>query len=181
MKKIVSLVVITLVLVGWGFAQTRPGMQAGRMGMHRGGGQHMMDRDSIPPRMVLRFADRIGLTADQVKKLNEMLTQHEERMIRGQADIRIKELQLRNYCNGEKIDRREMEKMAREIGDLRVRQQLDRMNLQLDVKALLNAEQRNKIEEMKKEFLRHRADRTGFHRGNRDGRPMLRQPPPQEQ
>ena len=71
---------------------------------------------------------------------------------RKQADIEVKGLKVRSYLKEEQVDRKNMEKMIREIAKMRTDLQVDQMNYLLDLKELLTSEQVAKIESLKKEW-----------------------------
>ena len=145
---------------------------AGQRGMmrHSGFGLRMAENNLFPCFMLLRFKAEIGLTAEQVTKLETMQETFQETRIRRQADIKVQELKLQTYINDQKVDRKKLEKMIRDVANLKTEMQIDRMNHLLDCKSVLTAEQLLKVDQLREENRRNRMDRRGTGRGNRSGR-----------
>jgi hypothetical protein len=101
-----------------------------------------------------------------------MMLANDEAAIRRGSDIKVLELKFASLLKNNRIDRREMEKMAREIGKLKTDLQVDHLNYLLDVRDTLTPEQIQKIEKFKKEmFERIRENRP-------DRKDDFPQPPP---
>lgn len=163
-KKVVSLgIVMVLVLAAgfymWAAPQRENGMK------HAGFGLMMAEKFFLGPEMLLKHKDELGLSQDQVAKIEKMRDAFMESHIKQQADIKIKEMKLRSAIQKDKIDRKEVEKMIRDIAKQRTDMQIDRMNYLLDVKSVLTDEQIKKIEEFRKnrrhEMMREHMGRPG--------------------
>lgn len=125
-------------------------MKHARMGIH------LAENNLFPPHMLLKHKDEIGLTQDQVGKIEKMQQQFQETMIKREAELKIMELKFHSLLKNEKVDRKLMEKMIRETATLRTNMQIDKMNFLLDVRDILTPEQITKIEEFKKNMRMHR-------------------------
>lgn len=134
-------------------------------------GLHMAENNLFEARLILRLKDKIGLSAQQEQKIGDMMLAYEESSIRRGSDIKVLELKFAALLKGNRIDRRQMEKMAREIGGKRTDLQVDHLNYLLDVRDVLTAEQAAKLEKLKRNF------RPGMP-GTRMNRPGRMAPPP---
>ena len=103
-------------------------------------GLHMAEDNLVEARLVLRLKEEIGLSAEQQKKIEDLMLAYEETCIRRGSDIKVLELKFAAMLRGNRIDRRAMEKMAREIGDKRTDLQVGHLNYLLDVRDVLTAE-----------------------------------------
>jgi len=138
-------------------------------------GIHMAEKNLFPGPMLLKFKDEIGLTAEQVNKIEKMADLFHEAAIKKHADIKIKELKVHSYLKEEQVDRKKMEIMIREIAKMKTDMQVDHMNYLLDLKNLLTPEQLAKIESLKKERIHQRMKnreylREGRHESEQDPR-----------
>ena len=122
---------------------------------HAGFKIRMAEKNLFPGHMLIKFKDEIGLTEDQLSKIEKMQNLFQEAGIRKKADIKVLELKLHSYLKAEQINRKKMEKMIRDIAKMKTDLQVDRLNYLLDLKSLLTPEQIAKIEELKKERRRH--------------------------
>lgn len=149
--------------------------QMGRPGMLENlkFGLFMAENNLFEARMILRFKSDIGLTPEQEKKIENMMLAHEETAIKRQADIKVMELRFAAVLKGEKVNRREMEKMAREIGNYKTDLQIGHLNYLLDIRDTLNPEQIQKVESLKRKFGWNIRERFKERRQNRFS------PPPQ--
>lgn len=121
-------------------------------------GMRIAERNLYAGKMLLHIKDKIGLTAEQVKKIEKMQAAFTEAQLRGRTEVKVQKMKLDTYLKGNKIDRNKMAKMVKNVAALQSSLQLDRLNYLLDVKSVLTAEQIKKVEELKKN-LRHRAYR----------------------
>jgi Spy/CpxP family protein refolding chaperone len=149
-KKVTILIAAVLILISMNL-MAEPGARGRDMVKHARFGIHMAEKNLFPGHMLLKFKDEIGLTAEQVNKIEKMKDLFQVATIRKQADIKIKGLKVRSYLKEEQVDREKMGKMIREIAEMRTDQQIDHMNYLLDLKDLLTPEQIAKIESLKKE------------------------------
>ncbi|MCI0470780.1 MAG: periplasmic heavy metal sensor [Candidatus Aminicenantes bacterium] len=164
MKKVV-IFLIALVLVMY----TLDGaFRAPQMARHMGYGIHMVEKNLFSGRMLLRMKDDIGLTDEQVSKIEKMQQAHRESMIKRDADLEILQSKFDTYLKEKQIDRARVDKLIREIATARTEMQLEIINYLLDLRKLLTAEQLVKAEELKEKM---RSERWGAGKGWRDGCP----------
>jgi Spy/CpxP family protein refolding chaperone len=166
-KKVTILIAAVLVFVSIRLL-AEPGARDRDMVKHARFGIHMAEKNLFPGHMLLKFKDEIGLTAEQVSKIEKMKDLFQEATVKKQADIKVKGLKVRSYLTEEQVDRKKMEIMIREIAKMRTDLQVDHMNYLLDMKDLLTPEQIAKIESLKKEWSHKRMKKKEY---MREGRP----------
>jgi Spy/CpxP family protein refolding chaperone len=164
-KKTVFLLVMLLLLGSMSRAQEsqRPRPNMNMLNSMRFG-LYMAENNLFEARMILHLKAEIGLTAPQEKKIEDMMLAYEENAIRRGSDIKVLELKFASLLKGNRIDRSEMEKMAREIGRMKTDLQVGHLNYLLDVRDTLSAEQVQKLEKMKEKFrgeMRERMEKKG--------------------
>jgi len=152
MIKRLMILLVALVLVISNL-QAAPGSP--QMSRHMKYGIHMAEKNLFSGRMLLKMKDEIGLTEDQVAAIEKMRTAQKENRIQREADLKVLQLEFDSYLKEEKINRAKLEKMVREIAQLRTDMQIETINHLLDLRELLTAEQLSKIDEFKKE-MRHK-------------------------
>jgi len=136
-------------------------------------GLYMAENNLFEARFILRLKGEIGLSAQQEKRIEDLMLAYEEKAIRRGSDVKVLELRFAALLRGNRIDRREMEKLAREVGNMRTDLQIGHLNYLLDVRDTLTAEQVQKLESMKQKL------RQGLRRGRMDrGRPGMAPEPP---
>ena len=114
--------------------------------------------------MMLRAVMSLDLTADQRQAIQTIHTNAQKEVIRKQADIRVKQIELGELMAASSPNRSQIEAKVREIGSLRTEVQLIRTNCHLQTRSQLTAEQIQQLQTM-------RAQRPqNMRRGNRSGR-----------
>ena len=167
-KKVTILIAAVLIFVSMNLL-AQHGARGRDMVKHARFGIHMAEKNLFSGSMLLKFKDEIGLTAEQVSKIEKMSDLFQEAVIRKQADIKVKGLKVRSYLKEEHVDRKKMETMIGEIAKMRTDLQVDHMNYLLDLKDLLTPEQIEKIESVKKERRHKRMEkREHLREGRRD-------------
>jgi Spy/CpxP family protein refolding chaperone len=156
MLKKVMIFLIALVLV---ISNLKAAFGSPQMSSHMKYGIHMAEKNLFSGRMLLKMKDDIGLTEDQVAKIEKMRTAHQENLIKRESDLKVLQLKFDSYLKEEKIDRTKLEKMVREIAQKRTDMQVENINHLLDLRELLTAEQVVKIAEIKKEMRHKRWDK----------------------
>ena len=171
MKKLIILIFIAALIVSGVFG-------SGYVSKHMRHGFGMLDNNMIRGQMLLRLKAEIGLTPDQVKKIEKMSFDFQESVIRRMADTKILEIKLANYLQGEKINKKNIEKMIKDISAMKADMQIDRVFHFLDIRSILTPEQIKKVNELKKNFKKRaffRQERSKDRKGERrPGRPAVR-------
>ncbi len=150
-KRVIFLLVTILLLGSLAPAQDGKRLRPNLLNSLRFG-LHMAENNLFEARFILRLKDGIGLSAQQEQKIGDLMLAYEESSIRRGSDIKVLELKFAALLKGNRIDRRQMEKMAREIGNKRTDLQVDHLNYLLDVRDVLTGEQIAKLEKMKRNF-----------------------------
>ncbi|MBU4267685.1 MAG: hypothetical protein KJ808_02395 [Acidobacteria bacterium] len=162
-KKIIFLLIMVLLLGTLSQAQDGKRLRPNVLNNLRFG-LYMAENNLFEARFILRLKTEIGLTSQQEQKIENMMLAYEENAIRRGSDIKVLELKFASQFKGNRIDRREMEKMVREVGKMKTDLQVGHLNYLLDVRDTLTAEQIQKLEKMKEKFrgrLRDRIDKMG--------------------
>ena len=98
--------------------------------------------------LLLRNREKLGLSDDQVKKLEQLRSDFEKETIRNEADIRVAEIDLNNLLQAQSADLAKVEAKIRDIERLRADLRIARIRAIEKGKALLTAEQRKKLQEL---------------------------------
>jgi len=175
-KKTVFLLVMVLLLGTAAQAQAGKRLRPNTLNSMRFG-LYMAENNLFEARFILHLKGEIALTAPQVQKIENMMLAYEENAIRRGSDIKVLELKFASLLKGNRIDRREMEKMAREIGRMKTDLQVGHLNYLLDVRDTLTAEQVQKLENMKAKFRGKMREKMGKRGGMFPSRPGATEDP----
>lgn len=148
MKK--TLLVLTLVLsvsITGTFLQAVP---RSYLQKHMQFGNNIALKNLFAGKFLLRLKDQIGLTSEQVAKIEKMNLSFQESVIKSTADLKLMELKLAGYIKSDKIVRKQAENMLRETAKIKTRMQINKLNYMLDLKDLLTPAQRVKVESLKR-------------------------------
>ena len=167
-KKAIALSLAGFMLLSLGFVLEAAVRSPGSL-KHLRYGIRMAENNLFSPRVLLRVKDKIGLTADQVTRIEKMHLAFQESAIKGHSDVKVMEVKFDAYLKNENLNRKKIEKMIRDIASLKTDMFVDRINFLLDLRSLLTPEQIKKLEELKIQF------RRGVERRMRDKRSRRRQ------
>jgi Spy/CpxP family protein refolding chaperone len=95
--------------------------------------------------LMLRHRDKLGLSADQVQNLERLRDSFQRETIRSEADLRIADMDLTSLLSADPVDLQKVEAKIREIERLKSDLRFARIRAIEKGKALLNAEQRAKL------------------------------------
>ena len=98
--------------------------------------------------LLLRNREKIGLSEEQVKKLEQLRSDFEKETIRNEADIRIAEIDLNNLLQAPNPDMGKIETKIRDVERLRADLRIARIRAMEKGKALLSVDQRKKLQEL---------------------------------
>lgn len=146
---------------GW---QRRGGPDGQGMAMHRGmrgpegwrGGRGMgrhMGRGGLG--RLLRnpaMRERLGFTPEQAAKIQSQESAFAKARIRNHADLRVKRMELDELVNAEKPDRAAIDKKLREIQEIQFSSEKAGIDHRLAMREMITPEQRQKMQEMFREF-----------------------------
>ena len=102
-------------------------MGNGGMGsmMHNGRGGHMMDFDDMKHGDLLSQADSLGLSEDQIDKLNTLQLAHRKDIIRKQAEVKVIRLELAELVASDHLTVKDAEPLVHKLvnleGDIHLR------------------------------------------------------------
>jgi Spy/CpxP family protein refolding chaperone len=129
-----------------------------------------------------QFRERIGLTPEQVSKIQAQESIFAKARIRNQAELQVKRMELRELMQEEKPDRALIEKKMREVTEAEFAQRKAAVDHQLTMRDLITPEQKQKLQEVRQE-MRTRHMQAGQGRGMGPGMGLGRGPqgpqPPQ--
>ena len=104
--------------------------------------------ERAPISLMLRNRERLGLTADQVKYLEQLRNDFAKESIRSEANLRIAELDLTSLLETQPVDMARVEAKIRDIERIRSDLRIARVRSIEKGKAQLSAEQRRKLQEL---------------------------------
>lgn len=166
-----TLILASLVLmIAAGTASADHGRRTAGPMNHPGFGRHIPDGDFDRLGMMLRWADEIKLTDDQKSKLEQMALTHHEMMIDKKAELEKAELQLRHMRRNDAPES-EVLALMDQVGRLRTGMQKARYQHRKEVEGVLTTDQLDKLENLRRDRFRDRADRDcdGTGQRKRDG------------
>jgi Spy/CpxP family protein refolding chaperone len=102
---------------------------------------------------MLNNKDALGLSADQVRRLEQQRDSFQRLTIRNEADLRILELDIAALLESEPVDMAKLEAKMREEEKLRTDLRIARIRAIEQGKGLLNAEQKKKLSELQRQSL----------------------------
>ena len=102
---------------------------------------------------MLNNKDALGLSADQVRRLEQQRDNFQRLTIRNEADLRILELDIAALLESEPVDMAKLEAKMREEEKLRTDLRIARIRAIEQGKGLLNAEQKKKLSELQRQLL----------------------------
>ena len=133
------------------------------------------------------LAEELGLTDDQKEKLRTLRQESRKASIQAQADMQIKQMELRELLQSGEPDRAAIAQKLEEIAAARTARALDRFDQRQAMKSILTPEQQAKMKtlhrrgagRMRGQRRRGRHGmRRGFRPGGRPGQDGIRRPHP---
>ena len=152
MKKILTALLLTAVFAVPAFAD----MHGKEMKEHKECacheqkiGMHGMHRRGDMLGMLIKHADKVGLTDDQVVKLKAIHRGMEKKKIRFEADMKLSLIDLKEIMEVKDFDLEKANAAVQKISDLKRDQHLEMLKSLKDVRSILTDEQFKKIKEMR--------------------------------
>jgi Spy/CpxP family protein refolding chaperone len=102
------------------------------------------------------FRERVGITPEQAQKIQTETLNFRKTEIRNRADLEVKHLELRSLLSVDNPDRNAIDGKLQEISAARLAQAKSAINFHLDMRAALTPDQRQKLQQMREDFFRHR-------------------------
>lgn len=103
--------------------------------------------------MMLDNREKLGLSSEQVKNLEQLRRDFQKESIRREADLRIAEMDLEALLDAQTVDLTKVEPKVRETEHLRADMRLARIRTIEKGKQQLTADQRKKLQELLSESL----------------------------
>jgi Spy/CpxP family protein refolding chaperone len=97
---------------------------------------------------MLNNKEALGLSADQVRHLEQLRDEFQRQTIRSEADLHIVELDIAALLDTEPVEMAKLETKIREEEKLRTDLRIERIRTIEQGKALLNAEQKKKLSDL---------------------------------
>jgi len=97
---------------------------------------------------LLSNKETLNLSADQVRKLEQLRDSFQRQAIRNDADLRIVELDIETLLENEPVEMAKLEHKMRESEKLRADLRVGRIRAIEQARALLNTEQKKKFQEL---------------------------------
>jgi Spy/CpxP family protein refolding chaperone len=114
--------------------------------------EHLSAQDSREERplisFMLRHREKLGLSAEQTRRLEQLRNEFQREAIRSEADLRIAEMDLAALLEAAPVDMGKVETKVREIERLRSDLRISRIRAIEKGKDLLSAEQRKTLQEL---------------------------------
>jgi Spy/CpxP family protein refolding chaperone len=110
---------------------------------------------------LLNNREALALSADQVRKLEQLRDGFQRQSIRNDADLRIVELDIAALLENEPVDLAKVEAKMREGEKLRTDLRIARVRAIEQARGLLNMEQKKKIQELTAQPFQPRTPRFG--------------------
>lgn len=110
---------------------------------------------------MLNNKEALGLSSDQVRRLEQLRDNFQRLSIRNEADLRILELDIGAALDSEPVDMAKLEAKMREEEKLRTDLRIARIRAIEQGKALLNGEQKKKLTELLRQALILRSPTAG--------------------
>ena len=118
--------------------------------------------------IMLHHRTELGLSADQVSRLETLRSDFTREAIRRGAEIRIAELDLGTLLEQEPVDMTKVEAKVREVGQLRADLRIARLRAVEQSKAVLSPEQRTRLQTMLSGGMQHGSGPMSGPRGSAD-------------
>lgn len=119
-------------------------------------------RESQPAiSQMLSYKDALGLSADQVRKLEQLRDDFQRQTIRNDADLRIVEIDIAALLEKEPVEMAKIEGKIREGEKLRADLRIARIRVIEQARAMLTTDQKKKLQDSSRPVLAPRPPRAG--------------------
>jgi DNA gyrase/topoisomerase IV subunit A len=98
--------------------------------------------------LMLRNREKLGLSDEQVRRMEQLRTDFEKESIRKEADLRVAEMDLETLLDAPNVEMGKAEAKVREIEKTRADLRIARIRAIEKAKALLTPDQRKKLQEI---------------------------------
>lgn len=107
--------------------------------------------------MILRnptLRERVGISAEQAAKIQGQQAAFAKSRVRDRADLRVKQIDLRQLMAAEKPDRTAIDKKLRELSEVRLAAQQSAVEHRLAMREAITPEQKEKMKQLFRERMR---------------------------
>jgi len=133
------------------------GMMGGMMGyqdmdamMHGGYAGHMMDDDDMGHDNMLSLADKLGLSTEQLSKLNTLHVAEQKDLIRSSADADVVRLELSNLLSSTNWTMQDAEPLVQKLNKIEENMQLRHLQALHEARQILTADQLRQYSSLEK-------------------------------
>ena len=122
------------------------------------GNRRGMQRQFMLARLVKdpAFRQRVGITTEQAQKIENQTFDFRKAQINNWADLAVKRLELGQLMSATNPDRSAIDQKLAEISAAQLAQAKAMVDFRLDMRAALTPDQRQKLQDMRQDFFRHR-------------------------
>jgi len=99
---------------------------------------------------LIKQKEKLNLSETQINKINKLILDYLEKSIKMQSEIKIYELRFLYLMKSDKVDRKELEKIIKNISNLKTDYIIMYFNYLLNCKNVLNKKQINKLINLRK-------------------------------
>jgi Spy/CpxP family protein refolding chaperone len=165
---LLACLILALTLLPYRAALAQPGHGGGMMGAQKGGMMHscgmmggmgggmmhgglaagmlMQGYHGWLGRLMAQAAD-VGLTGDQLAKIDQMITAHKIQAVRNQAEMQVNQINLKQNLRADTIDLKKVEKQLRDLHNQAIALELAGVRLHTEIMNLLSPQQKEKIQQ----------------------------------
>ena len=189
MKKTISITLALLLAAGAALAQPGMGPRApqppkaprafcdmdcdhgsGGHGMRQGCGHGMRGQAGMRGMGPMELADELGLSDDQVDRLQDMRLEHRMQMIENRAGVQKAHLKVQSLMHDDNAPEQEVMGAIEELSRVQAEMKKTAYRHRQDMKNVLTADQQAKLEELRKDRRQDRQQwRQNRHQGQQGG------------
>ncbi len=146
MKKILLSLLLTVVFAVPAFSQMRNMPMRG----HGGGYGYMMEMGHMDmmggDMMCMKYADKLGLTDDQMAEMKSMQREMQKKQIKSHADLKLAEIKFMETMEVKDFDLGDAKSAVKKIGDIKTDQHLEMLKAMKEMRNILTDEQFNSMQ-----------------------------------
>ena len=167
MKKMCRLVVMTAVVALLMTSVPAFSQPMDMSGEHRGGHGQMMQRGNMGNMgdmmgMCTEYADRMGLTDDQIMKIKPLHHEMEKKQARFKADLKIAKIELMEIMEVKNFDMDKAGYAVKKIGAIKTANQMEMLKAMKEMRTILTDEQFKKMKKIMFIKMGEKNQRRGF-------------------
>jgi len=107
------------------------------------------------------FREKLGITPEQADKIRQQTFDFRKGQIQNRADVQVKRLELGDLLAAENPDRAAIDKKLEQISAVQLAQRKAAVDYHLNTREVLTPEQRQKLQQMRQEFMHRGPGRHG--------------------